>query len=109
MPNIRQHYQVVSLKYGFGLNMEQELTDTLRVYSRAGWNEGQHESWAYAECDAHVSFAGDLRGDWWGRPKDKFGVAFVVNRISGNHSRYLSLGGLGSILGDSPSVTDRSR
>jgi hypothetical protein len=58
VPNIRQHYQVVSLKYGFGLNMEQELTDSLRVYSRAGWNEGQHESWAYAECDAHVSFGG---------------------------------------------------
>ena len=58
VPNIDEHYQVVSLKYGFGLNMEQELTDTLRVYSRAGWNEGQHESWAYTECDAHVSFGG---------------------------------------------------
>jgi hypothetical protein len=29
VPNIDQHYQVVSLKYGSGLNMEQELTDTL--------------------------------------------------------------------------------
>ena len=93
VPNIGRHYQVVSLKFGFGLNMEQELTDTLRVYSGDGWNEGQQERWAYTECDAHVSFGGDLRGDWWGRPNDKYGVAFLVNGISGSHSRYLALGG----------------
>ena len=33
-----------TVKYGFGLNTEQELTDNLRVFGRFGWNEGQHES-----------------------------------------------------------------
>ncbi len=100
VPNIDDHTPVLSLKYGFGLNMEQEITETLRFFSRLGWNEGQHESWAYTECDAHFSFGADLRGDWWGRPQDKFGVAFVDDGISANHRRYLSLGGLGFILGD---------
>jgi hypothetical protein len=26
---------------------------------RAGWNEGQHESWAYTEVDQTLSFGGD--------------------------------------------------
>jgi high affinity Mn2+ porin len=100
VPNIDDHTPVLSLKYGFGLNMEQEITDKLRFYSRLGWNEGQHESWAYTECDESFTFGGDLRGDWWGRPQDKFGVAFVEDGLSANHRRYLSLGGLGFILGD---------
>lgn len=99
-PNIDAHHNQIAMKYGFGLNMEQELTETVRVYSRLGWNEGQHESWAYTECDAHFSFGSDLRGDWWGRPRDKWGVAFVMDGLSANHRRYLSLGGLGFVLGD---------
>jgi high affinity Mn2+ porin len=42
----------------------------------------------------------DLAGKPWHRPEDKFGVAFVDNGISGDHRRYLALGGLGFILGD---------
>jgi high affinity Mn2+ porin len=34
------------------------------------------------------------------RTNDKVGVAFVSNGISGDHSRYLQLGGKGFLLGD---------
>jgi len=50
--------------------------------------------------DAHFSFGADLRGDWWNRPRDKWGVAFVMDGLSRRHRQYLSLGGLGFILGD---------
>ncbi len=100
VPNIDDHVKGVALKYGFGLNFEQQLTEQLRVFMRAGWNEGQHESWAYTEVDQTVSFGWDLRGDWWNRLKDKWGVAFVVNGISRRHRQYLALGGLGFLLGD---------
>jgi len=32
--------------------------------------------------------------------KDRFGVAFASNAVSGDHQRYLALGGLGFIIGD---------
>ncbi len=99
-PEISDHPQQVSLKYGFGLNAEQEFTDSMRGFLRAGWNEGQHESWDYTEVDGTVAFGGDLRGTLWNRPRDKLGVAFVVNGISHNHREYLGLGGLGFVLGD---------
>jgi high affinity Mn2+ porin len=99
-PEIDTHPQQVSVKYGVGVNLEQELTDDLRGFLRAGWNEGQHETWSYTECDETVAFGGDLRGTLWGRRDDKFGLAFVGNGLSRNHRRYLALGGLGFDLGD---------
>jgi len=99
-PDIDDHIKRVTMKYGFGLNMEQEITETLRAYSRLGWNEGQHETWCYTEADAHFSFGWDLRGDLWERPRDKWGVAFVMDGLSRRHRQYLSLGGLGFVLGD---------
>ena len=86
-PEITDHPQQVSLKYGFGLNAEQEFTESLRGFLRAGWNEGQHESWDYTEVDETVAVGGDLRGTLWDRPRDKFGVAFVVNGIFPQPSR----------------------
>ena len=45
VPNILLHEHFSALKYGFGYNTEQELTENLRVFGRFGWNEGQHESY----------------------------------------------------------------
>src|ERR1017187_3588537 len=100
VPNIDNHVKGVAFKYGFGLNLEQQLNEQVRVFMRAGWNEGQHESWAYTEVDQTVSLGWDVRGDWWHRLKDKWGVAFVVNGLSRRHRQYLALGGLGFLLGD---------
>jgi Carbohydrate-selective porin, OprB family len=76
------------------------LTDDLRAFARAGWNEGLHETWNYTECDESVAFGADLWGRLWRRLLDKFGVAFVGNGISHNHQRFLALRGLGFNLGD---------
>ena len=46
-------------KYGIGLNFEQELTPNLRSYGRFGWNEGQHESYAYTEVDQTIAIGAD--------------------------------------------------
>jgi hypothetical protein len=99
-PTITLHEKFGAVKYGFGLNAEQELTDNLRIFGRFGWNEGQHESFAYTEVDQTIEFGGDLAGKQWGRPDDKVGVAFVSNAIKRDHQEYLKLGGLGFLLGD---------
>ncbi|MGB8481496.1 MAG: carbohydrate porin [Acidobacteriaceae bacterium] len=89
-----------ALKYGFGVNVEQDVTPNLRVAGRFGWNEGQHESFAYTEVDQTFLFGADYAGSRWHRKFDKLGVAFVTNAIKKDHQNYLRLGGLGFLLGD---------
>ncbi len=100
-PDITSVEKNSAVKYGFGFNAEQELTPDLRVFTRLGWNEGQHESYAYTEVDQTLEFGGDYSGRGWSRPADKVGVAFISNAIKRDHQEYLKLGGLGFILGDS--------
>ena len=99
-PDITKHETYGAVKYGFCLNAEQELTENLRAFTRIGWNEGQHESFAYTEDDQTVEFGGDYSGRSWTRPYDKVGVTFVSNAIKKDHQDYLKLGGLGFLLGD---------
>lgn len=88
------------IKYGFGINVEQELTRLWRAYGRLGWNDGRNESFAYTEIDRSGQIGSDFRGAPWHRSQDKLGAAFVANGLSGDHREYLALGGLGFILGD---------
>ncbi|HEX3893925.1 MAG TPA: carbohydrate porin [Terracidiphilus sp.] len=99
-PEITKHETFGAVKYGFGVNAEQEITQDMRVFARVGWNEGQHESFAYTEVDQTVELGGDYSGRSWSRPYDKLGVTFVSNAIKKDHQDYLKLGGLGFLLGD---------
>jgi hypothetical protein len=99
-PNILLHEHFSALKYGFGHNAEQELTENLRVFGRFGWNDGKTESFAYTEVDQTVEVGADYAGNRWHRPADKIGVAVVSNAIKADHQNYLKLGGLGFLLGD---------
>jgi hypothetical protein len=100
VPDVTLYRKQGRVKYGFGLNAEQELTSLWRAFGRVGWNEGANESFAYTEIDRTAEVGSDFRGVPWRRPQDKIGAAYVVNGISGDHRRYLALGGLGFILGD---------
>jgi hypothetical protein len=100
VPVITGHPLQTTVKYGFGLNFEQELPASVRVFGRFGWNEGQHESFAYTEDDQTFEVGGDIAGSHWSRPNDKVGVVAVTNAIKRDHQEYLALGGLGFLLGD---------
>jgi carbohydrate-selective porin OprB len=100
VPVITDHPQQVTVKYGVGLNFEQELPADLRLFGRFGWNEGAHESYAYTEVDQTFQLGGDLAGNRWGRPTDKIGLVGVSNAIKRYHQEYLALGGKGFLLGD---------
>ena len=58
-PEITSVEKYDALKYGFGINVEQDVTSNLRVAGRFGWNEGQHESFAYTEDDQTFLFGAD--------------------------------------------------
>ncbi|HEX7159531.1 MAG TPA: carbohydrate porin, partial [Edaphobacter sp.] len=99
-PDIASTAKFGAVKYGFGLNTEQELTENIRAFLRFGWNEDQHESFAYTEVGQTVHFGGDYAGRRWSRPNDKLGIAFISNAIKRDHQNYLAHGGLGFLLGD---------
>ena len=88
------------VKYGFGLNAEQALTDDLGVFARLGWNDGHTETWAYTEVDQTASLGLSLKGNRWKRPDDVVGLAGVVSGLSSDHREYLEAGGVGFIIGD---------
>lgn len=100
VPDITNHPWHITRKYGFGLNVEQNLTQYLTAFGRFGWDNGKTESFAYTEVDQ--TFAGGLgaNGAWWRRRFDRAGVAFVTNAIAKDHQIYLADGGDGFLLGD---------
>ena len=99
-PNIQMHRQQGRVKYGVGLNAERSFEEGVRLFGRAGWNEGRNESFAYTEANDSVELGGDVSGALWRRRGDRVGVAIVTNGLSPEHRDYLRLGGLGFLLGD---------
>ena len=99
-PDITATRQPGRTKNGVGLNVEQEVTSSLRAFLRMGLNDGHNESFTYTEDDRTVAFGADFVGKRWHRKNDKVGAAFVFNGLSAEHRQYLALGGLGFLLGD---------
>lgn len=89
-----------SMKYGFGINFEQEFSKDLGGFLRLGWNDGHTETWAFTECDRTCAFGLVLKGTSWCRGDDTVGTGVALDGISGPHAAYLAAGGLGFELGD---------
>jgi high affinity Mn2+ porin len=85
---------------GVSLNLEQQVSDTVGVFARAGWADGNLEPWDFTDIDRTVEAGVSLSGKQWGRPDDTIGIAGVVNGISGVHEAFLNAGGLGILIGD---------
>jgi hypothetical protein len=100
VPDITSHPLRTTVKYGFGVNFEQPLTEWVGLFGRWGWNEGQHESYAYTEVDQTWQIGAGGNGRRWGRKNDRAGLVFVSNGISHDHALYLADGGFGFLLGD---------
>jgi len=99
-PNITDHPWHITRKYGFGVNLEQDLTKNLTAFARFGWDNGKTESFAYTEVDQTFATGVGAHGSWWHRRYDRAGVAVVTDAICKDHQEYLRLGGLGFLLGD---------
>jgi hypothetical protein len=88
------------IKQGWGINLEQALTDDLGAFARWSWDDGHTETWAFTEIDRFVSAGLALKGTGWGRAQDRVALAFVQNGLSADHRDYLAAGGLGFLLGE---------
>ena len=92
-----RHYRS---RAGVSVNLQQQITDTLGVFARAGVSDGRFETYEFADIDRTVSAGLSLKGAAWGRKADTIGFAGVMNGISDAHKRYLAAGGLGVLIGD---------
>ena len=100
VPEITNHPWHITRKYGFGINVQQNLSRYLAAFARFGWDNGKTESFAYTEDDQTFVEGVGANGEWWHRRYDRAGIAFVSNAIKKDHQNYLADGGLGFLLGD---------
>ncbi len=85
---------------GISLNLEQQLIPNVGFFARAGFANGDIEPYEFTDVDRTVAAGLSVSGKQWGRDDDTFGIAGVVNGISGVHQAYLNAGGLGILVGD---------
>ena len=89
-----------TLKYGTGVNIEQEITPDLGFFVRLGWNDGKTESFAFTAIDRLASGGISVTGTRWKRKNDTAGTAVTAGGLSGVHALYLARGGNDFLIGD---------
>jgi high affinity Mn2+ porin len=87
-------------KYGFYLNLEQELSDNVGAFARFSWNDGRTEIMSFTDITTSLSAGLSIKGESWGRPRDTVGIGGALNSISADLANYLANGGLGILIGD---------
>lgn len=87
-------------RLGVSIDVQQQLTDNLGWFLRAGKAAGNVEAYEFTDIDATVSTGLSLTGSSWHRAHDTFGLAALRNTISPARQRYLDAGGLGILVGD---------
>ena len=85
---------------GASANLEQQVSEDIGVFARAGWADGTKEPWDFTDIDRTMSAGVSVAGKQWGRPDDRVGVAGVINGISSVHEAFFNAGGLGMLVGD---------
>ena len=87
-------------KFGFGLNLEQEVASSVGVFARLGWSNGKTEAWTFSDVDTTVTTGISIKGESWHRTEDTFGLANALNGITKVHQEFLAAGGTGILAGD---------
>jgi high affinity Mn2+ porin len=88
------------LRPGASLNLEQQVSETVGVFARAGWSDGWVEPWDNTDIDRTVSGGVSINGKNWGRANDTIGIAGVINGLAPIHAAYFEAGGTGIVIGD---------
>ncbi len=99
-PDINAVRRVGTLKYGTGVNIEQEISRDLGVFVRLGWNDGETQSFAFTAIDRLASGGVSVKGTRWKRKEDVAATSFTAGGLSGVHALYLARGGLDFLIGD---------
>ncbi len=101
IPNIINTRQYGRTKIGIGASFDQQVSNSTGIFARAGYNDGNNETWAFTEADRTLSVGIATNGTSWHHKEDVLSLAIVTNGLSEPHRTYLERGGLGFQLGDS--------
>lgn len=85
---------------GISFNLTQQVTESVGVFARSGWADGNIEPWDFTDIDRTLAGGVSIAGNRWGRPQDTIGIAGVINGITNAHKAYFNAGGLGILIGD---------
>jgi high affinity Mn2+ porin len=85
-------------KVDFHINIEQNITPDIGVFSRIGMAPGYVEDLAVTDGNLFISGGASFSGNLWGRSADTIGVGYIYNKISEKERQYLNFGGPGSPL-----------
>jgi len=88
------------IKYGLGVNIEQEINDTTGYFLRAMQADGRTETYAFTEVDGSLSTGLSAKGNNWGRSEDSIGLSLGRNTLSNERRRFLEAGGISFFIGD---------
>ena len=88
------------IKYGYVVNLEQALSDTVGLFGRWSWNNGKTEIMAFTDIDASLSGGLSIKGKSWGRANDVIGLGGAINALSRDHRDFIAAGGMGVLIGD---------
>jgi high affinity Mn2+ porin len=99
-PNIDAVKKYGTLKYGSGVNLEQEITQNVGLFMRLGWNDGKTQDFAFTAIDRLASAGISVKGTKWKRKDDVAATSFTASGASGVHALYLARGGLDFLIGD---------
>ena len=85
---------------GGGFNLEQQVTEDIGLFARAGITQGDLEAYDFTDIQRTVSLGASIAGRSWGRPDDTVGLGGAINMASRNARNYFNAGGLGILVGD---------
>lgn len=97
---LAQERQYGNNKFGFAISAEQQLRENVGAFARLSWNNGATEDFMFTQVDESAALGLSIDGKMWNRPDDVFGIAGVINGISGNQQTALANGYDGIMIGD---------
>ncbi|HLG96115.1 MAG TPA: carbohydrate porin [Bryobacteraceae bacterium] len=99
-PDINAVHKPGTLKYGFGVNADQEISRNVGTFLRLGWNDGKTQDFAFTAIDRIAETGVSVKGAIWNRKDDVIATAFSASGTSGVHAVYLARGGYDFLIGD---------
>jgi high affinity Mn2+ porin len=85
--------------WGYGLNLEQAVSEDIGLFARWSWNPGNYETQT-VDISRSLSGGVSIKGTNWSRPSDTVGLGFALNGLAQSQITYLQQGGISPFIGD---------
>jgi len=74
-------------KNGFGINIIQNLSDKIGIFSKYGKQDDDRDVRHYQDQDESFMVGVNFNGAFWSRSADEIGIAYQLGRLTGNHRK----------------------